>query len=971
MKTTRIIFTGLALVLAFGAFAQAQVSGTIQGSIEDDSGAALPGVSVVVANESTGVARTTFTNAEGFYSSKALPSGTYSVTASLEGMQTIRQEGIQVFVGQTVSLDFELGADTVTEVITVTGESPIIETSRSAAASYVSEVEVQSLPTAGRDFTDFALLTPTVQQDTVRGFLVMSGQRGIYSGLNIDGTDSKSAFFGYGAGGEATENNGLVVAQDSVKEFQVITSAFAPEYGANGGGYINVVTKGGTNQTKGTAFYLFQDDGMSEDLEATPLDKFNGRGDDIEPSAFDRQNIGFSIGGPIVQNKTHYFLTLDQSNRESPTVQTIRTPGLYDAILASTIPGVPTLVDGYTRNADGTATGNFTRDVDNLIIFGKVDHQIGDSATLSGRVNFTDYERTSSYADEESQKLEDTTSLVVSLVNVIGSDKVNEARIQRAEDNLDRLSSRVGGPQEAQIRFRFGAGDSVGKFDFLPIFVEEQKLQLQNNFSYLFGNHDLKFGIDYQKDDLKQLFAGSRDGRYDFRSLEDFQNNNASAVRIYFGDVTFPNYDEAQEILGIYAQDTYRPNGRLTVNYGIRYGATYNPDNLQHLLPEGRSIPDDTDNIEPRVGFTYALNDEGSSVIRGGFGIFHGRTPSLLFASQVQENGLFPNFGRITVSPGQTGFVPLGTPINNENPPAGTIPATGYVDPTFEDAEFVRFNFGYERELGNAWSAGVDVIYAEGSNLQTNVDINRSFTLDPFGRPVYSSTRPDPNFNAQLTRQSIGESEYKAVTLKVNRRFTNRFQMQAHYTWSQDEDTDSNERSATSHTIGKAGNDRSQWDPQYDWGPSERDVENRLVVSGVVLLPYDFKISGIAEYRSGRPYDPTDSGFDFAACGFFTLGFDCTNARPVVNGSVLGRNSFNSESVQNVDLRISKFFQFGSRYEVDVFFEVFNLFDDQSFEVGGGFGDDRQRDPDQPTFGLASSRVTFPRIYQIGVRFGF
>ena len=977
-RKTLLTFMCLALGLVAIPALQAQVVGTIQGFVTDDSGAVLPGVTVEVINQGTGATRTVISNAEGYYVAKSLPSGTYNAVASLEGMQTTQREDIQLLIGQTLDINFQLGVETVSEAITVTGETPLVEIGRTSAASYISEVEVQSLPIPGRDFTDFALLTPTVQRDTDRGFLVMSGQRGMYTGMKIDGTDSKSAFFGYGRGGEATENNGLVVAQDSVKEFQVTTSGFAPEYGANGGGYLNVVTKSGTNDITGTAFYLFQDEGMASDLERSPLDQFQGRTDPIEPDQFDRTNVGFSIGGPFKQDKTHYFFAIDQSDRESPGTRTIRTPGLYDAILqadATFLPGAASLIEGYTLNPDGSATLSFSRDVSNLILFGKVDHQINDSNTFSFRANVTDFERLSGQKDEESEKLEDTTSFIASLTSVIGSDKVNEARLQTSEDNLDRLSQRVGEPVEAQIRFRFGNFDSLGKFDFLPIFVEEKKTQIQDNFSYLFGNHDLKFGIDYQKDDLAQLFAGSRDGRYDFRSMEDFLNNNAAAVRIYFGDVTYPNYDETQEILGLYAQDTFRPNADLTVSYGFRYGATYNPSNLEHREPQARDIPDDTDNFEPRVGFTYALGGAANHILRGGIGIFHGRTPSLLFASQVQENGLFPNYGRIVVGPGDVGFVPLGDPINNENPPRETIPSVGYVDPSFEDAEFLRLNLGYEREFGAGWTGGVDVVYSEGDNLQSNIDLNRTYTFDEFGRPIASPSRPDANTNVSLTRQSIGESEYTAVTLKTGKRFNGKYQIQAHYTWSEDLDTDSNERSATGQTVSIGGADRSLWNPKYDWGPSVRDVPSRLVISGLVMLPWEVKLSGIAEYRSGRPFNPTDSGFDFRACGFTALGFNCVDARPVdSNGNVYGRNAFRNESFKKVDLRLSKLFKVGDRYDIDVFAEVFNLFDDQAFEVGDGFTADRQRDPDPDfadQFGLGSTRVQLPRAYQFGVRFSF
>ncbi len=935
-----------------------QVFGSVSGYVTDDSGAALPGVSVTVTNDDTGATRQAVTNAAGFYNAEALQAGNYTVTTTLDGFQTVRRENVIVQVAQDVTINVSMSVGSVEDAITVTAESPLIEVSRSSAASYVSEKEIEALPIAGRDFTDFALLTPTVQRDPVRGFLTMAGQRGIYTGLNIDGTDNKSAFFGYGLGGEATENDGLVVAQDSVKEFQVITNGFAPEYGAHGGGYINVITRSGTNEMQGSAFYYFTDDSMTEDLPSSPLDDFRGIDGRRDPDEFERTNFGASLGGAFVQDKSHYFVSIDKSDRDSPFTRSIRTPGVYDAIIAqdAVIPGLAELVSDYTRNADGSATGLFNRNVDNQIIFFKVDQQFNESNTGTFRINDTDYERTSSFKDEESLKTEETRSLVASLVSVIGGDKVNELRIQSKTDDLDRQSLRVGGQIEAQVQFRFGNFDSVGKFDFLPIIAEEEGVQFQDSFSYLFGNHDLKFGVDYQKDDLAQVFKGSADGRYRFNSLEDFFANDPSSVRIYFGNVSFPNYDESQALTSIYAQDSWRPNDKLTLNYGFRFSQTDNPDGLTHVFDIGRNIPDDDNNFAPRVGFAYAIGDEGTQVLRGGIGLFHGRTPTLIFASQVQENGLFPNFGRVTIGPGDIGYVPLGQPINNQNPPPDTIPSTSYLEPGFEDPETTRINLGYERELGNSgWSAGIDTVWAEGDKLQSNVDLNKEFIgYDEFGRPQFSFSRPNPNFNQIFIRRSVGESEYQAVTLKVNRRFRGRYQMQAHYTWSEDESNDDNERSATSVTLSDPSN------PDYDFGLSDRDVTDRLVVSGLVELPWKLRLSGSAEYRSGTPWTATDQDVDFVYCG---SGFgNCPDARAVINGQRVARNSFRNESIQRIDLRLARTFTIGG-VDLDLFYEAFNLLDDNSFQVTGG-----ENDPADADFGIADSLVTQPRTFQWGVR---
>jgi len=946
----------------------AQVVGTIQGIASDDSGAVLPGVSVGIANQDTGAVRTAFTTAEGYYVVPSLPPGTYTLTATLEGMQTVRRENVSLLTGQVLDVNFQLGVETVTEAITVTGETPLVEYSRSSAASYITEEEIAKYPILGRDFKQFALLTPTVQNDPIRGFVTMAGQRGIYTAMNIDGTSGKNAFFGYGTGGEATENDGVVVAQESVKEFQVVTAGFAPEHGSSGGGYINVVTKSGTNNLKGSAFFLYTDDSLKADIPASPLDKSRGNSASTPVDEFERQNYGVSLGGPIAKDKTHFYLAWDQTSRDEPFKEDLRNRGAYDAILllGQSNPDWLALIDGYAPNNDGiaaadedegrTASGLFVRSVDNLILFGKVDHQFNDSNTGTFRLNYTDFERSSTWADEESLKTEETNSIVASLLSVIGSNAINEARVRIGYDDLGRSSSRVGQPIEAQVRFRFGAFDSLGKFDFLPILADTDELHIADNYSYLFGDHDTKYGIDYQSDNMKQLFAGSLDGRYDYRSLDDFLNNNATQVRIYFGNVNFPNYDEKQEVIGVYAQDNWKPRANLTVNYGLRWQGTYSPKNLEHVLPVGTSIPDDTDNFAPRIGFAYQPGNDAKDVIRGGLGLFHGRTPTLLFASQIQENGIFPNYGRITVRPGQAGFVPLGTPIDNFNPPRDTIPSTSYFDPNFEDAETLRFNLGYERELTDDWSAGVDMVYAEGSKLQRNDDLNRQVAgYDEFGRVIYTGnfSRPNPDFNTIFVRFSNGDSEYTALTLRAKRRYAGRYQLQAHYTWSKDESNDDNERSATSVTISDPSN------LNYEWGLSDRNVENRFVVSGFVDLGAGFSLSGGVEYRSGTPWtilDPNDNIHRFP-------GFNGPDARGVVNGKLVERNSETNQSSTRANIRIAKTFDIGN-YGIELFGEAFNLLDEEAFSVISN-----QREVGDPEFGIPDSQAIGQQQFQLGVRF--
>ena len=403
-------------------------------------------------------------------------------------------------------------------------------------------------------------------------------------------------------------------------------------------------------------------------LAQSPLDAHRGidaNDDRYEVDEFERTNWGASFGGPIVRDRTHFFLSYDQTARSQPFLRDIRGAGQYDAVRAR----YPDLLAGFSPNGDGTASGQFVRETDNLILFGKLNHRLNDDHSLTLRYNVTDYARTSDYVAEESRKLERTHALVGSVVSLLGETGVNEFRVQYAYDDLDRLANLPDSALQANFRIFAPSYGSFGKPWWLPITVDEAKFQLQERFSFLSGNHEIRLGVDFSRDDLSEYFAGNADGRYDFNDVDAFVNGEAARARIFFGDVSNPNFDVTQQTLGFYVQDNWSPSARLTLNVGARWDGTFNPDGIPHVLPEGTAIPDDLDNVSPRAGFVYSL-DEGS-ILRGGAGIFYGRTPTLLFFSAYSDTGVFPRYGNAVVSPGQTGFVPLGAAIDNANPPAG------------------------------------------------------------------------------------------------------------------------------------------------------------------------------------------------------------------------------------------------------------------------------------------------------------
>ena len=944
-----------ATVFMIAGGAQAQVLGTLQGYVTDEQGGVLPGVSVTVINTETGAERVIVTDSIGFYIAPSLTSGMYSINAELAGMQRSQRDNIRLFVAQVLNVDFNLRVGSMTEELTVTSESPIVEVSSNATSHYVSQEEIAELPIIGRNYVDFALLAPTAKREPVRGGISMSGQKGISSGLNIDGMEAKSAFFGYGRGGEATENDGIVIAQDSVKEFQVVASGYSAEIGAHGGGYINVITKSGTNKMHGTLFGLFRNESMIADKHQTPLDDSRGNTPDLAQDEFKRLTFGASLGGPIVKDKTHFFVALDKIQRDTPFIDNIAQAGVYDAVLLR----APGLVDGYTRNADGTAFGNFLSKVDNLVLFGRIDHQLNANNSVSLRYNYTDYEIVSDAKDRESLKAEKTHSFVASVVSIIGDSTVNEFRYQFSKDDLQRDANLDAGDPSALLRISTSQGTAnIGKPDFLPITVNEKKHQFRDTLTMNKGNHEIKVGFDFQKDDLVEFFAGSADGRYDYRSVADFLADNTRRVRIWFGPITEPNAIVPQDYVGIFAQDSWKPNSKLTINYGLRWQGTFNVRDIPAFFEEARNIPNDTNNWGPRFGFAYTPDDAGKSVIRGGVGLFHQRTPTLVHVDMVQSNGLCPpNCGRVTVSPGDIGFVPFGEEIDKRQPAGGPHPRRRL------PAGRLR---GTRRRGGPTWDTSAKS-HPTGrptwtSSTPTRPICRATTTSTPSrrcstrrGRYIYPDGRPDTRFQQIKSVADIGWSNYYAVSFGIQKRFTDGFQLNAHYTWSQDKDTDSNERSATGLTI------TNGLDPGFDYGFSERDINAplrlqrpRRAAPGIPAQRNPHAAVGSAVHGSPRRLWQQlleSSGLRRRGSG----------GGPVVRASSWSATRSATTASRTSTCASPKFFQIND-VRLDLFAEVFNAFDQENFSLGTGTftgigGALQLRNGDSnPEFGLASNR---------------
>ena len=429
---TIALIMGLAVLTSAPALPQAAATlGTIEGSVKDATGGRLPGTSVTLRNDETGFVRTVLTNQNGNFKAPLLPLGPYTLTIELSGFQTLVRDGIILTIASTVTLpELTVEVATVEETVTVTAESPVVEISRSVQAATFEETAIANLPINSRDFQDFATLTPTVIRERNRDTISMGGQKGIDTNVSLDGMDFNNSFFGQASGQPESEQ--FVIAQEAVKEFQVLANGFSAEFGRSAGGALNVVTKSGTNTLHGSGFFW----GRTEALKST-LTTFDG--DAITNSDFSQQQFGGSVGGPIIQDKAHYFFAVEQQFFDAPFVVK------FD----EDVSGVPSNTELFGQSIAGVDSlsaleGDFSRAINLTAFLAKVDFQTHQNNTLSVRYNVSHFKGVnfgasaggvagnvqSSSAGQTENTSDISHSLVVSNTTVIGDNKFNELRFQ-------------------------------------------------------------------------------------------------------------------------------------------------------------------------------------------------------------------------------------------------------------------------------------------------------------------------------------------------------------------------------------------------------------------------------------------------------------------------------------------------------------------------------------------------------------
>ncbi len=500
----------LVCALASLVFAQSEIGGaTLNGTVTDPSGAAIPNAKVTITNTATGVTRTLTTNEAGIYNFTRVPVGTYDITVESGGFKTDKRTGVNLTVGAVATLDIALQVGGAAEVVSVSAEVPIVETTRSQTATTVTTQQVRDLPINGRNFLDFTVLTPGVVRDPTRGGdLSFGGQRGTANSLLVDGADANNVFFGQTTGRTGTGRNPYSFSQDAVQEFQVNTNGYQAEIGRAGGGVINVITKSGTNDFHGTAFEFFRDKSMNANSWEN-----NRRG--APKRAYHFNQFGGNIGGPVVKNKVFFFFDYDGQRNTTPN----------PVFLQVAPPSDPLSQQGAAMLQPYLAS--YSNSLNNDVYLGKVDFDLTSNQRLSVRYNanrFTgvNFENTgnASAAEHTGNSSVSTDNVVADHNWILGSTSVLESRFGWTKDNEPGEANSTA--PEAVIRQSGTTVLSIGRNSFSPRYTNAKTWQWVETFSKTFGRHSVKVGSDINWQHIGNFFPGNFSGSYTFNSYADF-----------------------------------------------------------------------------------------------------------------------------------------------------------------------------------------------------------------------------------------------------------------------------------------------------------------------------------------------------------------------------------------------------------------------------------------------------------------
>lgn len=900
MHKSRLLGLILAVALvATPAFSQGS-SGTILGDVTDASGGRLPGATVKLLSQAVGATRETITNESGSYRFDALPPVEYSVTVELVGFTSVTRKDIKVNVSSLTKIDFKLDVATTQETITVTEQAPLVEVTENAIKTLIDNQKIKELPLKTRDFIDLALLAPGVvtdQASDARGSetdsVSFGGMSERFKSVWLEGVDFNDEVTGGGSSLSSATRTQL--AQEAIQEFQVMANAYSAEFGRSATGVMNIVTKSGTNEFHGNGFYFIRDDAF---------DKPNYFAKEVQP--FKSEQYGVTLGGPIVRDRAHFFGSYER--RVADRSATISIPAQLVNFAKSL---------GYDTRTDVSVPSRFNNYFGKLTAAVTPKHSLAmtwvyDRRTIANTQVGGNLSADSGYDDRRKSFF-----LTTALTSLLGSNAVNELRINRSIQTLFRDSEKTR-PTLSFPAITFGRDNTQGR--------QQRNWIVSDTFSYNIGNHSLKVGLEANVVGGNYVASSSANGTFTFDRDQPVTSDPNSlpyrfsqGIELRLGRINVWGYNKnaytrSTNIGALFLNDSWRIRPNITLNAGIRYDVQLwrgdidgidVPKNIPEIEFWRRMIdgdlrgtnwataPDDLNNFSPRVGLSWDPGNNGKTVVRLGYGLFFDQLWTETLRSTVAG---YPGFRATTVANDfrltniRNTFFP-GYPadrsiLSEQGGSSFRVPAANAESPYMQ-----QYSGGLTREIRPGLGVSANYIYMHGVHFFITRNVNARMPNGQF-----------PVLAAGTTLQLLDTSNVSAVhsaQFQIEQRFAKGFTARLGYTLGSVKE------------ISDSPN--NNYDLRSDWGPSANDVRHRVVANMQYHLPLGIQLGAVAQYTSAAPYN-------------ITTGIDDNRDLQLRDRPLgVGYNSARGDTTSTFDLRTSKKFRFGESTDLEVLWEMFNV----------------------------------------------
>jgi hypothetical protein len=858
----RRIFVLFILCFTFAALGLAQEPfGSVQGTVYDPQGAALPNATITVKNNATGATRTTVTNDNGEYRISQLQPGNYEVRATGANFKQSVAASVQVLVGQASPADFKLELGGATEQVTVTDTAEAqIDRTDNTVSGVVNTIQIENLPLNGRNFLDLAQLQPGTEKVDGASF---DPTKANYTGVSIAGQAGRSTQITVDGGSVVDNVVGTTVqnfSQEIVQEFQIGLSNFSLASGASATGTVNIISRSGSNSFRGNAFGYFRDDSFAAFPSLNRLDAAH------VPAAaqatripFDRQQFGGTIGGPIIKDKLFFFASYERNNQDGSS---LRNPTF-----------APTFA-GFSPNP-----------FDETLFTGKIDWNINDRSHAYFRYSFDDNKQQGAFPSGSGIVPRDSTSNIFQSNDQIVTNRshgftagwtyaltnsISNSLIFNFSDFRNGIDPAVAGVPE--IRLSFDPDFRTGSSSVTPQKTNQKRVQVRDDLTWLKGAHTFSFGVNYEHTAINGLFTFASPARFRLftppstETEADFLGAFVRDIAFGIGDPSLPFNNGGKDTINhrwqVYAGDNWRINPRLSLNYGIAYRWDSNlwnhdlgrPEIIAPLFDNGTAPAGrDTNNWAPRVGFAWDVAGDSKTVVRGGFGIYYDNAidnlrlferadlgpvgaEQFLSGTSVVSNllpggdGRFVD-GQITLAQALA-LAPavradLESRLTNCTLPTA-LECTGTISGPIFASNFrvpysLQYSIGVQRELPWNMLLQVDYNYRKGLDEIFIYDRNHS---DSVAGPALADFS-----NSVLYVDNSAFSTYSGLLARLDRRFSNGFQFTASYALSRF-------KAFGADTLGLGAGPTDLNDFRKEFGPAGLDRTHRFVFSAIYDLPF-------------------------------------------------------------------------------------------------------------------------------------